>query len=179
MHSWVSPACISPVALREKRSTGSCTQSLPSSIRVAKFVKAAASLTVYSPGPIVTSTQFALPSNISGSGLLPVTVKVNSSGESVGLPTSLQTDNVADSSSGGSISTSFAAIAKQRNLASSTSFLSQSAIPADESSSAFCLFPSSLSSSAYAAGTIVTTVVVNNVPAIRKTNTKIVLLLFT
>ena len=65
------------------------------------------SLTVNSPGPIVTSTQFALPSNSSGSGLLPVTVKSKFSGR-MRIPnlTSLQTDNVAGSS-GGSISISF------------------------------------------------------------------------
>jgi hypothetical protein len=83
MHSWVSPACISPVALREKRSIGSCTQSLPSCIIVPKFGSSpsgATSIITYSPGPIVTSTQFTLPSNSSGEGLLPVTVKVKSSG---------------------------------------------------------------------------------------------------
>lgn len=61
---------------------------------------------MYSPGPIVTSTQFALPANSSGEGSLPVTVRVKSSGEKSGSNSSLQTDNIADSS----LSTSFVAI---------------------------------------------------------------------
>jgi hypothetical protein len=65
---------------------------------------------------------------------------------------------------------SFAAIPKQRKSNLSTSLPSQSDIAAAESSSA------SFSLSAYAAGTIVVTaVVVNNVPAIRKTNAKMLL----
>jgi hypothetical protein len=38
------------------------------------------SIISYSPGPISTSTQFASPANSSGEGLLPVTVRVKSSG---------------------------------------------------------------------------------------------------
>ena len=67
-----------------------------------------------------------------------------------------------------STSISLAAIPKQSNPARSTSFSSQSAIAAADSSYALFLFLSS-SPPAYAAGTIVVTAVVaNNAPAIRK-----------
>jgi hypothetical protein len=70
-----------------------------------------------------------------------------------------------------STSISLRPIPKQSNPARSTSLSSQSARAAAESSSAFCLL------SAYAAGTIVViAVVVNNVPATRKTIAKIVVL---
>ena len=99
MHVSVCPLSISPVAIVENNPPPVQSPIAP------KDTSSDTSLFVYSPGPIVTSTQPTSLSagNSAGEGLLPVTVKVKSDGSYCPLFSpiiSLQTLNVAVSGSG-------------------------------------------------------------------------------